>query len=107
MPTGLEASANRYVKGAGIACAYAFGAGLLLWCMGVAQPIIYICAGLAYFALALQVVLATSSYGTSRTFAAVGAALGFCVLLVVGLDGLFSELALHGIRAGFILRWVS
>jgi hypothetical protein len=106
VPISSDGPPNRYVKGTAIAFAYAFGAGALLWCLGVVPPIIYICAGLTYFAFALQIVLATSSYGASRMLASIGTVLAFGLLLFGGLLGLFYEFAQHGIRGGFIFRWV-
>ncbi len=107
MPINSEVIPNKYLKGTAIAFGYAFNAGVLLWCLGVAPPIIYICIGLTYLAFALQIVLATSTYGASRMLASIGTALAFGVLLFGGLLGLFYVFAHYGIRAGVIFRHVS
>ena len=102
-----DGSSNDYVKGTVIAFAYATAAGLGLWSLGVAAPIIYICVALIYAAFALQIVLATSVYGSGRTVKSIGVVLLFCAILFSGLWGVFYELVQHGVRGGFVLRWVS
>ena len=107
MSIDRDESQNRYVKGAVIAWVFAFGAGIVLWCLGVVVPVIYLCVAVTYLAFALQIVLATSPYGPSRTFASIGVILLLSAVLFAGLQGIFYEAGQHGIARGFVLRWVS
>ena len=104
---GPDPSNNKYTKGTVIAFAYSLAAGLGLWSLGVAVPITYIVVSLIYAAFALHIVLATSVHGSGRTVRSIGVVLLFCAILFAGLWGTFHELMQHGVRGGFVLRWVS